>query len=139
MGADERAIREVHTRWVDAASAGDLACLLALMTEDVVFLNPGRPSFGREGFPAGFTSAHQQSLIRCESELEEVVVVGEIAYTRCRDWLSVTPRAGGEAMELAGHRITIYRKQPDGRWLLARDANTLSAVRRGGAPDPQRK
>jgi len=24
--------------------------------------------------------------------------------------------------------MTIYRKQPDGRWLLARDANVLSPV-----------
>jgi len=60
------------------------------------------------------------------SELQEVEVVGEVAYTLCRDSLTVTPRAGGNATELAGHRITIYRKQPDGRWLLARDAHTLS-------------
>jgi ketosteroid isomerase-like protein len=50
---------------------------------------------------------------------------GDVAFTMCRDSLSLTPRAGGEAEELAGHRITIYRKQPDGRWLLARDARTL--------------
>jgi ketosteroid isomerase-like protein len=111
MGSDERAIREVHTTWIDAVNAGDLVRLLTLMADDVVFLNP---------------TAHQQSRIRCISELEEIVVVGEVAYTLCRDSLSVTPRADGEATELAGHRITIYRKQPDGRWLLARDAHTLS-------------
>ena len=126
MEPDERAIREVHTTWIDAVNAGDLARLLTLMADDVVFLNPGRAPFGRDGFPAGFSTAHQQSRIRCISELEEIVVVGEIAYTLCRDSLSVTPRAGGQATELAGHRITIYRKQPDGRWLLARDAHTLS-------------
>jgi len=126
MEADERAIREVHTSWIDAVNAGDLARLLSLMTDDVVFLNPGRAPFGRDGFPAGFSAAHQQSRICCISELEEVVVVGKVAYTLCRDSLTVTPRAGGEATELAGHRITIYRKQPDGRWLLARDAHTLS-------------
>jgi ketosteroid isomerase-like protein len=60
--------------------------------------------------------------------LEEVVVVGEAAYTRARDSLSLIPRAGGEAMQFAGHRLTVYRKQPDGRWLLARDAHTLSPV-----------
>ncbi len=128
MGSDERAIREVHATWIDAVNAGDLARLLGLMADDVMFLNPGRAPFGRDGFPAGFTTAHQQSWIRCISELEEVVVVGEVAYTLCRDSLSVTPRAGGKATELAGHRITIYRKQPDGRWLLARDAHTLSPV-----------
>jgi ketosteroid isomerase-like protein len=56
------------------------------------------------------------------------VVVGEVAYTRSRDALSVTARASGEATQLAGHRITVYRKQPDGRWLLSRDAHTLSPV-----------
>src|ERR1700722_9063323 len=128
MEAPDRAIREVHTTWIDAVNAGDLARLLTLMADDVVFLNPGRAPFGRAGFPAGFSAAHQQSRIRCISELEEVVIVGEVAYTVCSDSLSVTPRTGGEATELAGHRITIYRKQSDGRWLLARDAHTLSPV-----------
>ena len=128
MGPDEREIHEMHSTWIDAVNAGDLVRLLTLMADDVVFLNPGQAPVGRDGFSANFSAAHQQVRIRCSSELEEVVVVGEIAYTLCRDSLSVTPRAGGKATELAGHRITIYRKQPDGRWLLARDANTLSTV-----------
>jgi len=128
MGADEQAIREVHATWIDAVNAGDLDRLLALMADDVVFLNPGREPVGRDGFPAGFLAGHERNWIRCISEPEEVVVAGEFAYTMCRDSLTVTPRAGGEAMQLAGHRITIYRKQPDGRWLLARDAHTLAPV-----------
>jgi uncharacterized protein (TIGR02246 family) len=126
MGSDEQAIGEVHATWIDAVNAGDLARLVALMANDVVFLVPGRAPVGRDGFPAGFSAAHEQSRIHCVSELDDVVVVGEVAYTLCRDSLSVTPRAGGEATELTGNRITVYRKQPDGRWLLARDANTLS-------------
>ena len=128
MGPDEQEIREVHSTWIDAVNAGDLGRLLTLMADDAVFLNPGHAPFGRDGFSANFSAAHQQVRIRCISELEEVVVVGEIAYTRARDALSVTPRAGGEATQLAGHRMTVYRKQPDGRWLLARDAHTLSPV-----------
>jgi uncharacterized protein (TIGR02246 family) len=125
MGPDEREIRDVHSTWIDAVNAGDLARLLTLMADDVVFLNPGQAPFGRDGFSASFSAAHQQVRIRCSSELEEVVVIGEVAYTRSRDALSVTPRAGGKATQLGGHRITVYRKQPDGRWLLARDAHTL--------------
>ena len=128
MGSDERTIREMHTAWIDAVNAGGLDRLLALMTDDVVFLNPGRSAFGRDGFSANFSAAHEQVRIRCISELEEVVVVGEVAYTRSRDAVSVTPRSGGDATQLACHRFTIYRKQPDGRWLLARDAHTLSPV-----------
>jgi uncharacterized protein (TIGR02246 family) len=103
-------------------------CLLSFMADDVMFLNPGQVPFGRDGFPAGFSAAHQQARINCISELEDVVVVGEVAYTLSWDSLSMTPRATGEATQLAGHRVTIYRKQPDGRWLLARDAHTLSPV-----------
>src|ERR1700694_3222717 len=102
MGSDEQAIREVHSTWIDAVNAGDLVRLLTLMADDVVFLNPGRAPFGREGFSPVLSAAHQQSRINCISELEEVVVVGEVAYTRARDSLSVIPRAGGEAMQLAG-------------------------------------
>ncbi len=128
MGPDERVIRQMHTTWIDAVNAGDLVCLLSLMAEDVVFLSPSQAPLGRDGFSLNFSAAHLQARISCISELQDVVVVGEVAYTLSRDSLSVTPRAGGEAMQLAGHRITVYRKQADGRWLQARDAHTLSPV-----------
>src|SRR5215831_4641828 len=89
---------------------------------------PAKHRSARESFSSNFMAAHQQMRICCTSELEEVVVVGEVAYTRSRDALSVTPRAGGKAGQLAGHRMTVYRKQRDGRWLLSRDVHTLSAV-----------
>jgi len=128
LGPEEREIRETHSAWIDAVNAGHLDRLLTLMADDVVFLNPGQEPFGRDGFSSNFAAVHRQVRIGCSSELEEVVVVGEVAYTRSRDALSVTPRTGGEATQLAGFRMTIYRKQPDGRWLLARDAHTLSPV-----------
>jgi uncharacterized protein (TIGR02246 family) len=128
MTAEEREIRAVHSSWIDAVQAGDAARLLTLMAEDVVFFAPGQVPFGREGFSSHFRTAHQQLQIVCTSELEEIVVVGEVAYTRSRDDLSVIPRAGGTTARFAGHRMTIYRKQGDGRWLLSRDVHTLSAV-----------
>lgn len=133
MGPEERAIREVHSIWIEAVNAGDLVRLLTLMADDVVFLSPGQAPVGREGFSTGFSAAHQHARINCISELQDVAVVGEVAYTLSRDSLSVTPRAGGEAMQLAGHRLTVYRKGPDGRWLLARDAHTLSPVTKPGS------
>jgi uncharacterized protein (TIGR02246 family) len=126
MTSDEREIHELHSTWIHAVNAGDLDRLLSLVADDVVFLNPGRAPLGRDGFLSACSAAHQQLRLHCESELEEVVVVGEVAYTRSRDVLVVTPRAGGETTRLAGYRITIYRKQPGGRWRLARDVHTLS-------------
>ena len=129
MRSDEQAIREVHSTWIDAVNAGDLARLLVMTTDDVVFFTPGEECIGRDGFSTKFTAAHQQLRICCVSELTEVVIVGEVAYTRSRDSLTLSPRADGAEGRLAGYRMTIYHKQPDGRWLLARDANVLSPVR----------
>ena len=128
MQSDERSIRELHSTWIDAVNSGDLARLLVMITDDVVFLNPGEDCVGRDGFSTKFSAAHKRLRICCVSELTEVVVVGEVAYTRSRDSLSVSPLVGGEESRLAGDRLTIYRKHPDGRWLLARDANVLSPV-----------
>jgi uncharacterized protein (TIGR02246 family) len=128
MPSDEQEIRTVHSTWIDAVNAGDLARLLTLVAEDVVFITPGQAPVGREGFSSQFTAAHQQMRVSCTSGLEEVVVVGDVAWTRSRDTLSVTPRAGGKPEQFAGHRLTIYRKQRDGRWLLSRDICTLDAV-----------
>jgi hypothetical protein len=34
---------------------------------------------------------------------------------------------GVNSVERSGYTLTILQKQPDGRWLLARDANLLTA------------
>jgi uncharacterized protein (TIGR02246 family) len=133
MGTHEAEIRQTHATWIAAVNAGDLARLLTLITDDVVLINPGEAPLGRDGFSVRFAAAHRQLRIDCRSELEEVVVVGEVAYTRSRDAVSATPHTGGEAMQFSGDRLTIYRRQRDGRWLLSRDAHTLSAVEAPGS------
>ena len=128
MESDERAVRDVHRTWIAAVNAGDLDELSALMADDAVFVSPGNEPIGRDGFRAGFTAGHRDFQLLCTSELEEAVVAGGLAHTLSRDGLALTPRAGGATTRLAGYRLTVYRKQPDGRWLLARDAHTLSPV-----------
>lgn len=127
MTPAEQEIRTLHSLWINAVNAGDLARLLTLLADDVVFVAPGQEPFGRERFSTHFTAALQQMRFVCTSEIEEVIVTGDLACTRCRDTLSIEPHAGGKATQLAGHRMTIYRRQPDNRWLLSRDIHTLSA------------
>lgn len=128
MQTDEQAIRAMHGTWIAAVNAGDLDCLLDLMTDDALLLNPGGAPVSKQGFPAVFSGGHQQFRLHCSSEIEELVVAGDFAYSRCRDALTGTPHGGGEALQLAGYRLSVYRRQADGRWLLARDAHTLTPV-----------
>jgi len=133
MSADERAIREWLAAWFEATAKGDLSRLLSMLTEDVVFLTPGRPPFGRDAFAAGFSSGRQQNQITCAGEFEEVVVAGDVAYTRGRLAVTMTPLTGGKSIQLTGYTLTVFSKQADGRWLLARDANLLSPTTGGPA------
>lgn len=128
MGPDEQAIHAVHTAWIAAVNAGDLERLMTMLTDDLVLLSPGQAPTGREGFKASFANACATMTFKCVSDLEEVVVAGDVAYARAKDSLTIAPRAGGETQRFAGYRMTVYRKQPDGRWLLARDAHTLAPV-----------
>jgi uncharacterized protein (TIGR02246 family) len=43
MQSDEQEIRQLVATWMAATKAGDIDTVLPLMTEDVVFLLPGRP------------------------------------------------------------------------------------------------
>lgn len=127
MGKDEQAIREAQAAWFEATALGDLPRLLTLMTDDVVFLAPAGPPFGRDAFATSFTAGLQRVRITCSGELEEVIVVGDVAYARGRLSISVAPIAGGEPTRLAGYTLSVFRRQ-EGRWMLARDANLLAPV-----------
>ena len=52
MTEDEAAIRQVVETWMTASRKGDLETVLGLMTEDVVFMVPGKEPFGKEAFAA---------------------------------------------------------------------------------------
>jgi uncharacterized protein (TIGR02246 family) len=135
MGPDERAIRQLRARWIEAVNAGDLERLLGWMADDAVFLTPGRAARGREEFSAGFLAGLRQGRIRCVSEVKEVVVVGEVGYSWSRDTVSVTPSDGTEAIQFACDALTVWRKRADGEWVLARDACTLVPAARKGRED----
>lgn len=61
MIGDEQAICDLFATWERAAAAGDLALLLTLMAEDVVFLASGRPPIrGKAEFAALHKAAGQQ-------------------------------------------------------------------------------
>ena len=126
MSADEQAIREVVATWMAASRSGDLDAVLCLMSDDVVFMVPGREPFGKQAFAAQ-SRAMAQSGARIESEAEivELQVQGDWAWLRNRLSVSVT-LPGQEAMQRAGYTLTILRKSAQGRWQLVRDANLLA-------------
>ena len=124
MTEDERAIRALVSRWMEATRAGDLATVMSLMSEDMVFMVPGREPFGREEFRAA-SAGMKDMAFEGRSEIVELQICGDWAYIRNHIEITVTP-PGGAAVRRAGYALSILRKESDGNWRLMRDANLVT-------------
>jgi uncharacterized protein (TIGR02246 family) len=124
MTEDERAIREVIATWMRASAEGDTETVLGLMADDVVFFVPGR-AFGKEEFAAaqqGLAGARLEAV----SNVREVRVSGDWAFCSTDLSIVMTPAGGGEPVRRSGNTLSVFQRLPDGRWVLARDANLLA-------------
>ena len=125
MTDDERVIRELVDLWFTASMAGDLPTVLSLMTDDVVFMVPGQEPFGKEAFEA--TSKEMGNVqIEGTTDIQEIQVLGDWAYLRNYIEMKMTPPDASKPIRRSGYTLTILRKEFDGRWRLARDANLLT-------------
>jgi uncharacterized protein (TIGR02246 family) len=121
---NERAIRSLIETWMAASKAGDLTTVLSLMTDDVIFMVPGKEPFGKEAF-AKASESMKNVRFDGRSEIKEIQVFGDWAYLR--NYLEFNmAREEAAPVRRSGYTLTILRKQADGRWLLARDANLVS-------------
>src|SRR5438445_6926319 len=129
MNTDEQAIRNLIAQWHRATAVGDVDTVLRLMTEDVIFLVPGRPPMkGRSTFEQGLRSVLSSHRIDSSGEIQEVEVSGQLAYCWSLLTVRMTPLSGGDPTVRSGSALSIFRKQPNGFWLLVRDANLLPSA-----------
>jgi uncharacterized protein (TIGR02246 family) len=128
MQNDEAAIRQVVLDWIAATKAGDTDKVLSLMSDDVVFLMPGRPPMiGKEAF-ATAAKAGAAAGVEFEgvSQVREVKVFGVWAYLWSELSVTVRPKNGAE-VKRSGPVLSVLHKE-NGRWVIHRDANMLSVV-----------
>lgn len=127
--SDEQRIRDLVQTWMDATGAGDVETMLGLMTDDVAFLVPGQEPFGSEAFRRAAEAADPSAPgARHESSgtVEEVEVSGDWAFARTRLLVTTISAEGDVSSRRSGYTLSIFRRDADGRWRLARDANLLT-------------
>lgn len=134
MPSDEDRIRALVDSWQAATRAGDVDAVLDLMTDDAVFLVPGRPPMGKAEFAelSRVPPGAPRATFKSTSGIMEIAISGDMASLWSRLSVTVTPPGADEPIERAGHTLTVFRRV-DGRWLLARDANLLVVVPRQSA------
>jgi len=126
MTDDESEIRALVQKWMDASIAGDAAAVLDLMADDVVFTVVGNEPFGKETFAALSQGNPTGMSIEGTNEIVELQVLGDWAFTRNKISLRVRTQSN-PPMSRSGYTLTLFRKEADGKWRLARDANMVTA------------
>ena len=119
---DLKAIERVREEHIRSLNVGDAATWAQLFTEDGVQMPPNAsPNVGSQAILAwsqGFLSIF--SLVFALG-VHEVQVFGDWAFERGTYHISLTLKAGTGSVKDLGKYITIYQRQPDGSWKIARD------------------
>lgn len=127
MEADIAAIKEVFNQYVVAVNTGDFDLWISLWTDDAVQMPPDTPArVGkeqiREAMKPGFD---QMNLDMTIHSIDDVKVYGDLGIVRCTYTLKMTPKAGGETINVVpdAKDLSLWERQSDGSWKLIYDCN----------------
>ena len=120
---DARQIRGLVDSWIAASNARDLPAFIGMMTDDIVFMTPGRAPFGKAEFAAD-VERMKSVAIDARAEVQEIEVFGLRAYIRNHVRVELTS-PGQAPKRVSGYAMSVLRKEADGRWRIARDANLV--------------
>lgn len=124
MSTDEAQIRALMDRWRELTRAGDVDGVLALMTDDAVFLTCGNAPMDKAQFASNARGMSGRVRIDATQQVREILVSGELAYA----WSHIEVTMSfddGRRTERSGHVSTVFRKVA-GQWRLWRDANLVA-------------
>lgn len=121
--ADDPAAHAAFGAYVAAINSNNLDSLMAVLTDDVVYLAPGSPIVsGRAAVRAWAEPYLAAYTIHWDKTSMEFVVNGEWAYEVYSYVENDLPKGGGPALQDTGKGLVIYRRGADGVWRVARDA-----------------
>lgn len=129
--ADELAIRDLETEWSKVAAAKDLDRFMSFYADDASVFDPNQPIMtGKEAIRAGLTKflATPGLALSFQTAKVEVARGGDLAYTHGTYTMSMNDPKGKPVND-KGKYVTVYRKQPDGKWKAVADINNSDMPR----------
>lgn len=121
--ADEQALRDLENDWSKVAAAKDLDRFLGFYADDASVFEPNQPvKTGKEAIRADLTKflATPGLTMNFQTVKVEVARSGDIAYTY-GTYTSSKTGPKGKPVEDKGKYVTVYKKQPDGKWKAVAD------------------
>jgi len=128
VAADEASIRELIRETAAMNNVADSVGWVALFEEGAVYMPPGIPAVTtvaglREMASTGF-GGYEAAI---NTDPIEIVVMGDWAFARSVVTGTVTPRGGGDAIQVDTKQLVPYRRQADGSWKIARMMNNANS------------
>lgn len=114
-------VRESFKTLLRAYQVGSAEGVLSVLDTDVLWMPPDAASI--QGLDA--VMKHHQDLFAANTvglsfSVQEVQTSGDWAFTRGQYSVSVTPKAGGNAMAEAGKAISVMKRDANGVWKFYR-------------------
>jgi ketosteroid isomerase-like protein len=120
--AADATARQGHEAYTAAINSNNLGSLLAVCTEDVVFLSPNEPVVVGKAAVRAWGAAYLKAYtIHWDKAVSEFVVAGDWAFERYTYKERDTPSGGGAAVTDTGKGLLVYHHDADGKWRVARD------------------
>jgi uncharacterized protein (TIGR02246 family) len=120
---DEAAVRDLGTKFAQAATAGDANAMAAMYTPDATLLPDGEPAVQGDGVKSYWTGFAKNFSGRFELNTTSVEGRGDLAYAV--GTARLTPKGAPKPME--GKWVTVQKKQPDGSWKVVVDIWNMNA------------
>ena len=121
--APDSAAYLAHEAYVTAINSNSLDSLLAMLTDDVVFLAAHEPVMvGKAAVRPWLEAYYKAYRTHWDKPVQEFVVSGDWAFERYSYKSTDTPLAGGPVVEDTGWGLVVYHHDHDGKWRVARDA-----------------
>jgi ketosteroid isomerase-like protein len=119
------AIKDMLNQYAIECNTGNFERWLSLWAEEGTQMPPDAPARKgidqiRDGMKPVFDDMNLDIVIK---SVDDVEVHGDLGLTRCKYSLKLTPKAGGDSLDVMpdGKALTLFGKQSDGSWKIVYD------------------
>jgi uncharacterized protein (TIGR02246 family) len=119
---DPAPINALRDQYASMYNSGDVSAIGNLYTDDAVVMNNQQPEVsGKPAIQQKATELVQQFTVNISISPADTQIAGDLAYEHGSYTMSMTPKAGGAAMQNTGNYIVVLKRGADGSWKLHRE------------------
>ena len=120
----EEEIRRAIGEFVNAYNRGDIDAMLACYGDDLLKLRQGAPPETKPEVAGRVAEVFDTFHTRVDVSNDEILVAGEMAFSRGSFCVTLTPKAGGDTQTIDRRYLELWRKE-NGRWLVVRTMDNV--------------